>query len=479
MHTIFKSTGKFHWVTDANGNPIKNNLPVWNVRVDAKYELRPSPHQSLVLNIYGYNLIASPQCTYKLVLDNGVVLTGRASGALHSFSSDEPRKLQKIRMFDVDQSQIELHPVEETSNTPDIDAAVFSIVSSRPFEIGNGFARPAMPFTYTTNPDRLRNWTAQALRLHYRNLEITVVGTSNYWRKLVDTRSLHHESIVGIRHIGGGHLPWNDLNDFTYLFSNFLGWLNHCAAPIFHIKGYYRRHLVYCGYDLHPHATVQRDPFSWFPEHGVLDHDSDSAQGDVYAHLMESLLHCFATAWDKNLAAKGTFHIALQMLRGGGKGGPRVAPSITYLRDAFTACTMVERMLTGKSGRSGRQAQIARCLKEIHVADKLPGLDKLQADFIVREHPELWWAANQGHVLEDEWSRATMSRPLANIDNWLLHLDDPQNADRLLSLDTRIQHYLVEVSIWLADLMLMKFVGYNGWYFNRLSMAAAKVPWVT
>ena len=30
-----------------------------------------------------------------------------------------------------------------------------------------------------------------------------------------------------------------------------------------------------------------------------------------------------------------------------------------------------------------------------------------------------------------------------------------------------------------ADLMLMKVVGYNGWYFNRLSMIAEKVPWST
>ena len=479
MHTIFKTTGKFHWLTDANGDPIKNDWSAWNVGVEAKYELRPSPHQPLVLDIFGYNLVASPQCTYKLVLDNGVVLTGRARGGLGSFSSEEPPKLRNIRMFDVDQTKLELHPEEATSETPDIDAAVFSVVSSGPFGIGNGFARPSMPFTYTTNPEQLRKWTTQALRLHHRNLEITVVGTSNYWRELVDARSLHHESIVGIRRVGGGDLRWDDLNGFTYLLSNFLGWLNHCASPVFHIKGYNGGRLVYRGYDLHPHATVQRDSFAWFPKHGVLDDGGDHAQGDLYAHLMQNLLHCFATAWEKNVAVKGTFHIALQMLRGGDKGGPRVAPSMTYLRDAFTACAMAERMLTGTSGRSGRSAQIARCLKEIRVADKLPGLDKQQTDFTIREHPELWRAANQGHVLQDERTRATMSRPLANIDNWLLHLDDPHNAERLLGLGTRVQQYMVEVSIWLADLMLMKVVGYNGWYLNRLTRATEKVPWAT
>ena len=39
----------------------------------------------------------------------------------------------------------------------------------------------------------------------------------------------------------------------------------------------------------------------------------------------------------------------------------------------------------------------------------------------------------------------------------------------LLSLPTPIQHYLVEVSIWLADLMLLKVVGYQGPYLNRLT----------
>ena len=478
MHTIFNTTGKLHWVTDANGDPVKNNWPAWNVAVEAKYELRPSPHQPLVLDVYGYNLVASTQCTYKLVLDNGVVLTGRGGGG-GSFRSGEPPKLQNIWMFDVDQRKLELHPTEGTSHTPDIDAAVFGVVSSRPFGIGSGFARPSMPFTYTTNPDRLRRWTTQALRIHHRDLEITVVGTSDYWRKLVDSRSLHHESIVGIRRAGGSDLPWKDLDDFTHLLSNFIGWLNHCAAPVFHIKGYNRGRLVYRGYDLHSHASVQRDSFSWFPEQGVLDNGGGPAQGDIYADLMQDLLHRFATAWEDSVAAKGTFHIALQMLRGGAKGGPRAGPSITYLRDAFTACAMAERMLTGKSGRSGRQAQIARCLKEIHVGDKLPGLDQQQTDFAVRQHPELWRAANQGRVLEDERSRATMSRPLANIDNWLLHIDDPHNAKRLLGLATPVQRYLVEVSIWLADLMLMKVVGYNGWYLNRLSMVAERVPWAT
>ena len=265
MHKIFSNMGKLHWVTDAAGKPVGDQWPAWDVAVDAWYELRPSPHQPLVLDIYGYNLRASSQCTYRLVLDNGVVLSGPASGGGTS-ASGEPPKLRKIRMFDVDQTQIELHPTEMAETTSEIDAAVFGIVSSRPVGIGNGFASPSRPFTYTRNPDGLKRWTTKALRLRYRDLEVTVVGTSDYWRKLVDTQTLYHKSIVGVRRVGGGDLPWQDLNEFTYLLSNFLGWLNHCAAPVFHLKAYRRGRLVYRGYDLYPHPTVQRDSFSWFPD---------------------------------------------------------------------------------------------------------------------------------------------------------------------------------------------------------------------
>ena len=272
-------------------------------------------------------------------------------------------------------------------------------------------------------------------------------------------------------------LSWDDLNDLTQLLSNLLGWLNHCAVPVFHIKGYRRGRLVYRAYDLHPHATVQRDAFSWFPAHGVKEPDGQGLRRDAYANLLQGLLNGFAKVLDDNRANKGTLHIALQLLRGGDKGGPRSRPSVTYLRDAFTACAILERMLTGKSDKSGRPAQIARCLKEVGVEDKLPGLDKENLDFAVSKHPELWWARTKKRVVEEEKERATMSRPLANFENWLLHLDDPSNVERLLGLGTPVQQYMVEVSIWLADLMLMKVAGYNGWYFNRLSMQAEKVPW--
>lgn len=469
--------GQLHWLTDADGNSVNGKWPASHVAVDLKYELRPSPHQPLIVDIYGHELLGSPQCIYKLVLDNGLVLTGRASGG-GTFNFLVRPRMQKIRMFDVDEGLIQLYPSHAADTPQEIDSAIFGVASSDPLpRISNGFASPSRPFTYTKTPDQLQRCSSEALRLWHAGLEVTVVGTSNYWCRLVDIRALNHESIVGVRRTNGGVLSWEDLNDFTQLLSNFLGWLHHCAAPVFHIKGYRKGKLVYRGYDLHPHATVQRDTFSWFPWHGVTEPDSQGLRGSVYADLLQDLFNGFAKVWDENRANEGMFHIALQLLRGGDKGGPQSRPSVGYLRDAFTACAIIERMLSRKSDESGRQAQIARCLKEVGVADRLPGLDKANLDFAVRKHPELWYAKKNDRVVEDEKKGATMSRPLANTENWLLHLDEPSNAKRLLGLGDSVQQYMVQVSIWLADLLLMKVVGYNGWYFDRFSMQAEKVPW--
>ena len=470
MRRIFRTTGKLHSVKDAAGEPVEHD---WerSVCVDAKYELKQSPRQPLIIDIYGHNLIGLGQGLEKLVLDNGVVLTGKTSGGGGEMNTGE---IKRMRMFDIEESKIELHPAEAGGASPEIDSAVFGVLSSNPLgSCGNGFAYPSRPFTYTRNSDHLKRWTTEALQLHHNDLEVTFVGTSNYWQKLVDQQALYHESIVGVRKDGGGVLAWKELHGVTYLLSNFLGWLNHCVAPVFHVKGYRHGILVYRGYDLHPHATVQRDTFSWLPWY-IEDENGKSRRS---ADLVQDLLDGFAKAWDKNERDKGIFHIALQLLRGQEKGAPRSQPSIGYLRDTFAACVILERMLTGKSGRSGRSAQIARCLKEINVEDRLPGIDKKELDDAIQHHPKLWGVAGTERVLEDERQKGTMSRPLANIENWLLHLEDPRNAERLLGLGRSVQVYLVEVSIWLADLMVMKVVGYRGWYFNRLTRQSEKVPW--
>ena len=136
---------------DAAGELVKND---WerSVVVDVKYELKPSPRQPFIIDIYGYNLIGLEQ-TEKLVLDNGVVLTGKTRGGGGKMNTGE---IKRMRMFDVEESKIELHPTEAGGASPEIDSAVFGVLSSNPLDsCGNGFASPSRPFTYTKNPDHL------------------------------------------------------------------------------------------------------------------------------------------------------------------------------------------------------------------------------------------------------------------------------------------------------------------------------------
>ena len=64
MRTIFEAKGKLYWYTDANGERFKDEIS-WNVSAKAKYELRLSPLQPLVVDICGPGLFAFPRCTYK------------------------------------------------------------------------------------------------------------------------------------------------------------------------------------------------------------------------------------------------------------------------------------------------------------------------------------------------------------------------------------------------------------------------------
>ena len=118
------------------------------------------------------------------------------------------------------------------------------------------------------------------------------------------------------------------------------------------------------------------------------------------------------------------------------------------------------------------------CIKQVGVENELPSLETKDRDYLIQKHPELWWAENQSRVLEDDRAKGTLHRPLANVENWLLHIGDPKNAKMLLSLPKWLQQYLLDVSIWLADLMLLKVVGYGGFYFNRLTRETQTVPWM-
>ena len=473
MKKLFSSEGKLYHLEDAKGNPVSKILaelahPVW---VDVKYELRPSPHQPLVVDIYGCKLTNFGQTKERLVLDNGVVLTGRTWGG--GVIRSKENRINKMRMFDVEEQIIRLHPTNFSSTSQEFDAVVFAVVSSWPLGNGsrsNGWAYIGEPFSFTENTPSVwtKKYRSRALRIHHDGWEITLVQSSNYWKGFIDSRTLQHDSIMGVRRNNGEVMDWEQVNDITNILSNFLGWVNHCVSPIFHVKGYRKGKLVYNGYNLHPHPTENRDKFSWLPmsditnDQGVMEHNAD---------LVQEALEGFANAWRKNEKEKGAFHIALQLLRSKEKGAPA---SLLYLRDAFSACGILISALNGyRDNGLNRPNIILGCLREIAIEDELPLKDC--RDFIIQHHPELWWNRKQQRVLVE--NKGNISHCLSNVLNWLLHMDNPKNAERLLNLPKSVQQYLVEVAIWLSDLMILKLIGYRGCYFNRLTAKTENVPW--
>lgn len=472
MQRLFRAIGRLFWIEDAHGNKISkfpvNGLPVL---VDIHYELKPLPHSPLMIEIYGRNLVVTGRTRKRLELDNGVVLTGRILGG--GFGGDNS-EIRKVRFVDVEEQKIELFPTEADSSSSDVDSVVVGLVSSCPLGHGicaNGVARPGFPFSYRKDfPKNIKGtWSTIALQLYQDHFEITFVKTSRYWRRLVDEKELQHDTIVGIRRLDRSALKWEKVNRIISLLSNFLGWINHCSSPVFHIKGYRKGQLVYKGYDLHPNPTVRRDIISWLPSF-----DSD-CQSEAHAELIQELLNEFAKAWIQNEENDGIFHIALLMLRNHSKGSPRDQIALLYLRNTFSACSILVNMLADPGGSRTRHDVVRTSLEKIGLVDELPVRSQNERDHIERNYRDLWSSRN-GKILKDEIG--TLSRPLANVENWLIHIDDPKNASRLLNLHSSVQHYFVEISIWLADLMILKVIGYRNKYFNRLTRKTEVVPWV-
>ena len=471
MHKIFRTTGKLRTTKDAKGGPVESKWE-WPVIVDAKYLLKPSPHQPLVLDIYGYDLLGFGQCIEELVLDNGVTISGRTIGGSWDFNTG---KLRKVRMFDTQERILHLYPARaDTAGSPEIDAVVFGIVSSE--HLGsNGWARPGLPFSYVEGqlPECSRNvtWSSQAQRIVHGDFQITFVATSGYWKQLVDKRSLHHEMICGIRKDDGSVIDWDSVIQLMSVLSKFIGWVNHCVSPVYHIKAYRKGRLVYRGYDLYPHPTVERDRIPWLGDPAAVRN----------RETVQRTFGAFSNTWIKYANEGGVFHLALQFLRSKERGSfvPGVRPSLFYLRDTFSAVSILTSILAGSDPRRGRYDTMVKCVKKLKIPDQLPVDDARER--LKQEFPDLWRSSigrrsGAGTIKENERARGQLCRPMANVENWLLHLDDSANAERLLSLGD-YQAYFVEVSIWLADLMLMKVVGHRGVYFNRLTGRNETLPW--
>lgn len=478
MQTLFRKEGTFSWLEDADGKAVSGIAAQgFRVMADVQYELKPHPAQSLWANVYGVGISGAGATRNRLALANGVVLTGRSYGGRfgRTWSPNE-----KIGLYDVEETMVTIPPTEDDLPSPAVDALVMGVISSAPLgsaACSNGVARPGHPFSFRPDfPEEPKSsWSSHALRIYLENLEITFVPSSKYWRKLVDSQ-LECDTIIGFRRRDKSVLDWDEINRTATVISRFLGWVNHCAAPVFHIKGYRRGKLVYRGYNVNPYATVPRDSFSWLPEFPPED------KPEAHAHLVEDLLRRFATEWQRNWEEKGVLHIALQFLRSPLKGPPGHGPSVGYVRDTFAACAILSRMLDTDTKDNGNRIEVMqKCLIQLCVVDKLPIDNANERRSFAQRYPDLWRKrarnGKAGEIQETERHQCTLSRPLINMTNWLLHIDEPPNARMLLNLPNAVQKYLVDISVWLSDLMLLKTIGYQGLYANRLTGQTESVPW--
>ena len=478
MQTLFRTEGRFSWLKDANGEAVSGIAAEgFQVAADVQYQLKPHPEQSLWANVYGIGFSTAGATRNRLTLDNGVVLTGRGFGGRLGRNRNAN---EKIVLYDIEEAAITLPSRGHGAPYPTVDAVVLGVISSAPLghaACSNGVARPGCPFSFTPEfPAKTKSaWSSHALRIYLDNLEITFARSSKYWRRLVDPR-LVCDTIVGLRHRDKTILDWDEINLTATLISNFIGWVNSCASPVFHLKGYRKGKVAYRAYNVNPYVTVPRDAFSWLPEFPCED------KPEAHTHLVEDLLRRFATVWHTNRKEKDAFHIALQFLRSPLKGPPGHGSSVGYLRDTFTACAILSQLLdSGSDETVGRIKVMQRCLRQLCVEDKLPIHDPRILERFVQRYPDLWSKRSRngavGEVQECARKQRTLSHPLTNMMNWLLHLDNPQNARMLLNMPSAVQKRLVEFSIWLSDLMVLKAIGYQGLYANRLTGQTENVPW--
>lgn len=109
------------------------------------------------------------------------------------------------RGLDVNENLIQLYPPQVANAPQAIDSVEFSVVSSHHLErIGIGFAIPLRPFTDARAPSGRKVWSTNTLGLGQADIYVTTVSRSDYFGRLIETRALDHQSIVGVRRIDGG-----------------------------------------------------------------------------------------------------------------------------------------------------------------------------------------------------------------------------------------------------------------------------------
>ena len=477
---IFECPGRIKLVEDADGEAVDPRGRAVPVYAKAYYKVGASNDEAIRIDLYGRNrfeLIGTGQTLNQIDLENGVELRGRLAGA--GWPKGNEDKITKGGLYDIREDVVQLYP--HTAVQPDdfqFDRLILPLAASHPLGIGlcgaRGFAAiPGRPFSIRPWPETMRGtWHPQALQFEFDNMLVSVSSTNSYWTKFFDA-GVGHKSVAGIRPKGGGRLDWDRVNSLLSLLEAFLGWVNHCSSPIAVLRGYYRRKLVYRGYRIRPNASVPRDRFSWLPWR--LNSNADLGLWPD-SDIVHDLFRKFAERWEQNRERKDVFHIALQYLRSRERGSFRDKPSTLYFQHCLTACGILLNFVGRDRGKSQNTRGIVECcLQELGVPDVIP-VGEENAKWLAENCRQLW-CNRQGKLQERELRERTLCRPIANLRDWFVHFDEEHNARRILALPSVVQQEMVQILMWLADLMLLKVVGYNGHYCNRLTGSIDVVPW--
>ena len=434
--------------------------PVWVV---LSYEVRSGSSQALKVDVWGRQLLGfGHRC--RIDLDNGIIMHG---GLFGGRSTAEEPAISRCSLVDVEvEGGILVSQGAENGVAP--DEVIVPLPSCHPLGTGacstfGRFAQPGLPFTMTCDLDveRRGTWTSDVLRLLWRDAEIVITDSNRYWRRFFASELSHGARVMGIRKRGGGVLPWQDIDEVLSIMEKFLGWIGRCEVTMPHVRGYRARRVVYKGWRVRTHVTAAGG--SWLP---LFNYPDNGTMIDV-----QGLFDGFVRVYMDNVERKGSLHLALQYLRSKERPLGRDEASIMYLDHAVRACFLLLRETQCASNTRANDEKFRRCCETLHIEDVLPGWDD-DAD-APKELDWLWeWPKRQAKP-------GCLSRALANLRNKVVHIDEPKNARLVMKLPATVQRYLTEVVLWLAELMVLKLVGYGGAYYNRVSTRTEIVPWAS
>lgn len=467
---IVESKGRLDLIETGDGEPIAPpGIPLGPVRVVMHYKVRYATAQALDIDIYGYNLLGFGRKA-RVTLDNGIVLTGRAFGGTSGFRR---KVMSRCRMVDVSEQKIAL-PAEAPDNL-ECDRVVVPLTFRGPLAYAGcttyGYSvRPGHPFSmteYERLPEK-GTWASSVLRLVRGDVEIIIAESNGYWRQFFD-QECGHDRVLGLRSRTKQCLAWDDINATLDVMGHFLGWVGSCMTPFTQIRAYRKGRVVLREWNVTPCATPPV-AVGWMPMSNINQQASLSAE-------VQALFDGFEKAWTTNKEKRsGTLHLALQYRRSKTKPvhGDDVV-SVMHLHHAVTACWLLLAQLA-PLGNIGSARKMSECLKLMGIPDVMP-VGGREAALLREKHSWIWGRGRRGKLDREAIGTKCMSLPLANVRDKVIHIDEHDNALKIMDLPTPFQHLVVEVYMWLADLLMLKIVEYNGVYHNRINGRTEMVPW--